>query len=156
MPTGSKGADLMSWLQKYTWKGTVGADTEQSVAFLASKGVKDVAVLGFCWGVGPALELALAGKVKCVASAHPSMNLLGLAAAHTEEQFKAVKVPILMLPAIEEPSSVKPGGDFIKAVQANGVECLSINFEKQHHGFFSRAPLDDPQNVNFLWDGWKK
>lgn len=147
MPTGSKGSDLMEWLQKYTWKEKVGKQTETAMAFLASEGVTDVAGLGFCWGVGPVLELALAGNVKCFASAHPSMNLLGVAAGHTEAEFKAIKVPMLMLPAIEEPASVKPGGDFIEAVKANGVESLSVDFTNQHHGFFGRAPLDDPQNA---------
>ena len=58
MPTGPKGSDLMKWMQKYTWNGSVKAEIEKTCAYMTAQGVTDAGCLGFCWGIGPVLELA--------------------------------------------------------------------------------------------------
>lgn len=107
------------------------------------KGVTDICALGFCWGLGPVLELALEGKVKCGASVHPSMMVLGMASDRTAEEFKKIKVPLWLGPAKDDDPSIFPDGAFVKAVNAGGGKCESVLFEDQYHGFFSRAPLRD-------------
>merc|ERR1719230_631333 len=65
MPSGPGGADLMKWLQKTTWNGSAGAEFAKTHEYMTSQGVQEVGCLGFCWGVGPVLELAKQGKIKC-------------------------------------------------------------------------------------------
>merc|ERR550514_2396347 len=110
----------MEWLEKYTWKARVAGETDRALCFMRRQGVKDVAALGLCWGLGPVLELALAEKVKCAASVHPSMMVLGMASEKTADDFKKIKVPLWMGPAKDDDPRTFPDGAWVKAINANG------------------------------------
>lgn len=155
MPSGPGGADLMKWLGKWTWNGSVKAEMEKTCEFMAKQGVQEMGCLGFCWGVGPVLELGQMGKIKCGASVHPSMNLLGVCSSQKADAYTNVKIPLWMGPAQDDSKTVKPGGSWIQALEKNGGSCEAVEFKDQFHGFMGRAPIDNEVNfkaVSHCWD----
>ena len=60
------------------------------------------------------------------------------------------------MPARNDPADVKPNGDVVKAVEANGVVCESVDYAEMVHGFMPRGDLSDSKVVRDVEDAEKR
>lgn len=138
------GKDIMPWITSHPYDGSVGKDIEACVKFLQDKGCTSVGVVGFCWGVWALCKAASVGvPFKCGVGAHPSTRLEGMFGGEGAEQsmIEKVTMPVLLLPAGNDPDNLKEGGAVSKALESKGGSC--ITFPDMTHGWLCRGDLSD-------------
>ena len=59
-----------------------------------------------------------------------------------------VKTAQCLFPAGNDPPDVKPGGEVIKTLEANGVAVECKEYAEVQHGFMPRGDLSDPKVVS--------
>ena len=164
------GPDLKDFILKNDFEGTVKPMLQNDVLpFIKSKGVTELGLLGFCWGAWLAFHIMnspeLNSIVKCCASAHPSLKVEDFHGRPTLGIVKNVKLPVMLIPTVNEMDRVKPNGEFIKILCENlgedvaasdvtNVEIENVDFKKKMfvnyfenmtHGFASRGDLKDAE-----------
>jgi dienelactone hydrolase len=107
-------------------------------------GVTSIGALGFCWGAYPAFGESARGKLRAVASCHPSLKIGEMFYDHSViEQAKAAKCPALLCPAGNDPENLKAGGDVQKTMEENGMTCVVTEFPDMQHGWVPRGDTGD-------------
>lgn len=136
-------ADFKAWAQQTPW-AKVNADLTLVMGWLGERGATSVGAIGFCWGVWALAKASSEGfDLKCGVGPHPSTKLEGLVFDGDEKaMLQAAKMPILMMPASNDPAPLKPGGELAAVVEANGGS--SVPFEEMSHGWASRGDLSKP------------
>jgi hypothetical protein len=61
-----------------------------------------------------------------------------------EDQARAVKSPVLLCPAENDPENVKEGGDVQTLVREVGFSCDIVEFPHMKHGWVPRGDASDP------------
>eukprot|EP00927_Polykrikos_kofoidii_P048565 TRINITY_DN42829_c0_g1_i1.p1 TRINITY_DN42829_c0_g1~~TRINITY_DN42829_c0_g1_i1.p1 ORF type:complete len:771 (-),score=170.84 TRINITY_DN42829_c0_g1_i1:732-2990(-) len=141
-------ADFMPWIKSFPYEKSVGhpgvgADIEACVKFLQDKGCSSVGCMGFCWGVWAMCKAMSQGvPFKCGVGPHPSTRLEGFFGGDEQAMMEKVEVPVLLMPAGNDPDTLKTGGAIAKHVISKGGK--SINFPDMAHGFASRGDLTNP------------
>mmetsp|Transcript_16412 Transcript_16412/g.42396 ORF Transcript_16412/g.42396 Transcript_16412/m.42396 type:complete len:247 (-) Transcript_16412:190-930(-) len=139
---GAEGFDFGAYLAAHTWEGEVKSDFEKMMTHLDSKGCKSVGAIGFCWGVWALCKANSCGfPLKCGAGPHPSTKLEGMWGGNELEMFEKVTMPVLMMPAGNDPDFVKPGGEGMNVLEKKGGSC--VPFPDMSHGWCSRGDLSD-------------
>jgi dienelactone hydrolase len=111
-------------------------------------GINKIASVGFCWGgvmVAHTLD-EYASDVVCGVVPHPSFGLEDMVyGGKSLSLIQAVKRPMLLCPAGNDPDNVKEGGELILALKANNPDSeTSMDFQDQQHGFSLRGDVKDP------------
>ncbi|GMH79016.1 hypothetical protein TrLO_g7726 [Triparma laevis f. longispina] len=138
----------------YTFEPVIKRDSENTVVpWLKSKGVKQFACVGFCfggWCVGQSLALP-AKPFSCGVGIHPSFNVEMLHGGTEEKLAEAIgNTPILLLPAQNDRPTLKPGGECVKMLAAaRGVkeEDVSVPYSDMIHGWVTRGDDSKSQRV---------
>jgi dienelactone hydrolase len=110
---------------------------------LNQKGASSVGAIGFCWGVWALCKASSAGvPLKCGVGPHPSTRLEGMLGGDELAMMKAVKMPVLLMPAGDDPDNVKAGGAVAEAIIAAGG--ATHEFPEMKHGWVGRGDISDP------------
>ena len=113
---------------------------DKAIAHLKSKGCTDIGAVGFCWGAWAVWELSATGKLKAGAACHPSLAVgKMLFDKEVSDIAAAVKCPQLLLPASNDPSDLKEGGETVQVVRDLGLECKTIEYPEMQHGWVIRG-----------------
>jgi len=132
--------DMMSWITSFKYEETVGTDIEQCVKWLGEKGATSIGAAGFCWGVWAFCKAASSGtKFKCAVGPHPSTRLEGMFGRDEQEMIDAVNMPVLILPAGNDPDNLKEGGAVAEALVKKGGKV--VTYPDMAHGWVSRGDL---------------
>jgi len=148
--------DFMAWIKSFPYDGSVSTDIEACVKFLQDKGCTSIGVVGFCWGVWAFCKAASLGvPFKCGVGPHPSTRLEGAFGGEGAEQamIDKVNMPVLLLPAGNDPDNLKEGGAVAKALAEKGGE--SVTFPDMAHGWLCRGDLSDATVVRDVELGMK-
>jgi len=136
-------SDFMAWIKKFTWEAVIAADFERLMTWLNGQGASSVGAIGFCWGVWALCKASSVGvPLKCGVGPHPSTRLEGMLGGDELAMMKAVKMPVLLMPAGDDPDNVKTGGEVAAAIIAAGG--ATHEFPEMKHGWVGRGDLADP------------
>merc|ERR1719343_1205835 len=134
--------DMMKWITSFPYDRSVGADVETCVKYLNDQGCSDVAGVGFCWGVWALCKAASTGiKFKSIVGPHPSTRLEGAFGGDEQAMMEKVSCPVLLMPAGDDPDTLKEGGAIATDVVKKGGK--SITFPDMAHGWSCRGDLTD-------------
>lgn len=133
--------DIMGWIKSYPWE-TVSPGIEACHKFLVEKGCKNIGAVGFCWGVWGFCKAASLGvPFTCGIGPHPSTRIEGMMGADEQAMIDKVSMPVLILPAGNDPDNLKEGGAVAASLAAKGGK--SVTFPEMTHGWVSRGDLAD-------------
>ncbi|XP_063719239.1 putative carboxymethylenebutenolidase [Symsagittifera roscoffensis] len=124
-------------------------DAEAVVKYLQEGGAKKFGATASCWGAW-ALFTCCAHQLPlsaCV-SYHPALGLAAVFGSTAVELASKVKTAQCLFPAGNDPPDVKPGGEVIKTLEANGVAVECKEYAEVQHGFMPRGDLSDPKVVS--------
>lgn len=127
------------WLNKFPFDNHVGEDLDACMKFLASKGITSVGGIGFCWGGWALTKASSCGiGLLCGTSPHPSIKIESLIFQNSQEDMASkVQIPVLLMPAGNDPDNVKPGGTVTKILESKGGKVLP--FPDMVHGWVTRG-----------------
>jgi dienelactone hydrolase len=140
---------------------------EKILPYMQENGVKEVAVMGTCWGAWNNFKLAgmseMKDLIKCSISIHPSLKIEGMFDKSVEDMVKKVSIPQLVLPSTNELPRVKPKGELISIMAENcgfkndpdvtskdkenvdfSAPVMVNLFDKVNHGYFTRGEMSNP------------
>ena len=139
---GMSDAEKMAWLAEMPFEGQLMSDVRAVLAWLQDLAVERVAGVGFCWGGWVLCKAASFGlPFQCGASAHPSTKIERSVFKGDEEALaRAVKMPLLLLPAGNDPPELKEAGAVAQALQQG----RSVEFPDMKHGWVTRGDLGEP------------
>lgn len=141
--TADKQPDFMAWIANFTWEKHIAPDFDRTLRWLESKGAKTVGAIGFCWGVWALCKASSVGvPLKCGVGPHPSTRLEGVHGGNELEMMQKVQMPVLLMPAGNDPDTVKPGGEAAKAIAEKGGS--SHVYPDMEHGWASRGDVSLP------------
>ncbi|CAB9500076.1 Dienelactone hydrolase family protein [Seminavis robusta] len=138
--------DMVAWMKSHPYEPEIAGDIKLCHDYLQIKhGITQWGALGFCWGGWAIAKSAAAGfPWKVAVSPHPSLVVESKVFGGSEtEMVDKIQMPFLLLPAGNDPDSVKPGGEHVKTIEAKGGK--SIPFEDMVHGWTTRSDLSDPK-----------
>merc|ERR1712176_452260 len=78
----------------------------------------------------------------CGVGMHPSTRLEGAFGGNEQEMMEQVPVPLLLMPAGNDPDTLKEGGTIAEVVAKKGGK--TITFPEMSHGWVARGDLADP------------
>mmetsp|Transcript_12177 Transcript_12177/g.16486 ORF Transcript_12177/g.16486 Transcript_12177/m.16486 type:complete len:245 (-) Transcript_12177:102-836(-) len=134
-------SDVMGWITSFPWD-TVSPGIEACHKFLVEKGCKNIGVVGFCWGVWAMCKAnSLGMPFTCGVGPHPSTKLEGVFGQDEQAMIDKVNFPILVLPAGNDPDTLKEGGAAATSLAAKGGK--SVHFPDMSHGWVARGDLTD-------------
>ena len=135
---------IRDWLQGYTWD-KLENDVNQVFPYLESKGVKRIAMAGFCYGAYVVFSASASGKVHLGLNFHPSLTIYG----QPEPLAENAKCPHLVLPAGNDPDQVKEGGSVEKILKSKdfGDKVKFRDFPDMKHGWMIRSELTVAENL---------
>ena len=139
---GMSDAEKMAWLAEMPFEGQLMSDVRAVLAWLQELAVERVAGVGFCWGGWVLCKASSFGlPFQCGASAHPSTKIERSVFKGDEEALaRAVKMPLLLLPAGNDPPELKEAGAVAQALQQG----RSVEFPEMKHGWVTRGDLGEP------------
>eukprot|EP01039_Chlorochromonas_danica_P007139 gene7139-7892_t len=118
------------------------------VDHMKSEGVKQIAILAFCWGGWVAAHVLAsdeADNYSCCAIAHPSLKIeAGIFGGDILSLVSAVRKPMLWLPTRGDEAEYDVGGAWFKKLKENHPTSESISFGDVDHGFIPRGNISDP------------
>lgn len=139
------GPELFKWLSEIDYQGIEDYLLKTLIPHLKSMGKSGFAIGGTCFGAWVGLKaLAKSSDLSCGISYHPSYKIEELQGRRIQDIALAVKQPHLLLPAQNDPDSVKNGGEIVKILEGttgNRVEVVEMN--DVPHGFLVRGDLND-------------
>ncbi|CAJ1341359.1 unnamed protein product, partial [Effrenium voratum] len=136
--------DIVEWIKGFPWEKKVGSDIEACVKHLQDQGCKSIGVVGFCWGVWAFCKASSLGvPFKCGVGPHPSTRLEGVFGGDEQQMIDKVSMPVLLMPAGNDPENLKEGGAVAASLVAKGGQ--SITFPDMQHGWSCRGDLSLPE-----------
>eukprot|EP00912_Choanoflagellata_sp_UC4_P000210 UC4_evm3s134 len=111
-------------------------------------------VIGFCFGAWVAAEaMPVQYNIKAAVGFHPSFGVARLHGRNEIDLVKSIDQPILLLPASNDPGSIKPGGSIAKLLEKKKrsrgqfQDDLPVSFEVvgTKHGYMARGDSTDPK-----------
>lgn len=143
--------DPMAWLAQTPWLAAdsprgygVEGDMAALLGWLRERGAQRIGAAGFCWGAWVLSKASASGvPLSCGVGLHPSTGLEERAFGGSElEMVGAVQMPILLLPAGNDPAALKPGGSVVAALSGRGGG--SYEYPDMQHGWVTRGDVGDP------------
>lgn len=102
---------------------------------------------GFCWGGWLAYKCSTTGEFDAAAGFHPSLlvNMLQQSPHNDDEEAfaRAIRCPLLSLPASNDEKSLKPGGAFIELVKKRHPASRAKEYAEMLHGWVNRGTEPD-------------
>jgi len=123
------------------------ADFQAVVGYFQGKGISRLGAIGFCWGGFAVFLASSTGRLLAGVNCHPSLAIgARLFNIPETQQAEAVQCPQALLPAGNDPASVKPGGDVNKVLDTKpfGNQCVYHVFPDMSHGFVLRGDMSQP------------
>jgi dienelactone hydrolase len=135
--------DFGAWCKGYSWESHIKEDFTKLFKLLGEKGATSVGAIGFCWGAWALCKASGEGfDLKCGVGPHPSTKLEGMCFGGSEaEMMSAVKMPVLLMPAGDDPDNVKEGGEIAEIIVGKGGATEA--FAEMTHGWVSRGDMSD-------------
>eukprot|EP00416_Gambierdiscus_australes_P044896 CAMPEP_0171098418 /NCGR_PEP_ID=MMETSP0766_2-20121228/48212_1 /TAXON_ID=439317 /ORGANISM="Gambierdiscus australes, Strain CAWD 149" /LENGTH=244 /DNA_ID=CAMNT_0011557757 /DNA_START=75 /DNA_END=809 /DNA_ORIENTATION=+ len=131
--------DVMGWIMEYPWD-KVSSPIGECHKWLTEKGCKSIGVIGFCWGVWAMCKANVGGlPFTCGVGPHPSTRLEGAFGGDEQALMDKVSMPVLIMPAGNDPENLKEGGAIASSLVAKGGK--TIPFPDMTHGWVSRGDL---------------
>ncbi|CAE7508056.1 unnamed protein product [Symbiodinium sp. CCMP2456] len=132
--------DIMGWITQFPFEKKIGADIEACVKHLQDQGCSSVGAVGFCWGVWAFCKSASMGvPLKCGVGPHPSTRLEGAFGGDEQAMMDKVNMPVLIMPAGNDPENLKEGGAIAESLAKKGGK--SVTFPDMQHGWCCRGDL---------------
>lgn len=133
------------------------SDTQATIDYLKANGATKFGATGSCWGAW-AIFTCCGSKlpIDAAVSYHPSLGLAAVFGSNPAELASKVTTPQCLLPAGNDPPDAKPGGDVVKALEANKIPVEATEYKDMQHGFMPRGDLNDPKVVAACEDAEKK
>eukprot|EP00439_Symbiodinium_sp_Y106_P035570 s2248_g4.t1 len=132
--------DIMGWITQFPFDKKIGADIEACVKHLQDQGCSSVGAVGFCWGVWAFCKSASMGvPLKCGVGPHPSTRLEGAFGGDEQAMMDKVNMPVLIMPAGNDPENLKDSNESAKNLPASSVLCTSKSWDL-HCAFFWLLP----------------
>lgn len=139
--------DMLKWFQQHPYDDQhVAKDIALCLDYLTkAHAVTSFGAMGYCWGGWAIAKSAAAGVPwKVGVSPHPSFGVEKRAFGGDEnEMIQKVNMPFLLLPAGNDPDTVKPGHPMVQHLEEKGGK--SIVFDDMVHGWTTRSDLTDPK-----------
>lgn len=135
--------EYVEWLKAFDWETKIKPNTDKVMDHLVSKGCTKIGGMGFCWG-GWCLSHIAAERPELLVGVipHPSITLeAGLHGGVVADLIQKVKIPMLLLPAGNDPDTYLPGGEILTILTANNAASSSVPFPDMTHGFVSRGDV---------------
>lgn len=118
------------------------------VDYMKSKGVKHIAIVGFCWGGWVAAHVLASDEAEnysCCAIAHPSLRIeAGIFGRDVLSLVSAVRKPMLWLPTQGDNPEYDAGGAWFEKIKENHPTSETISFREVDHGFIPRGDISNP------------
>lgn len=131
---------------RFGW-GQVDPEIQRLVDSLKAQHAVPFMAFGFCFGGYVLIKACTLGCFSAGVGFHPSPWLCKLQShPHTQtvpELAKEVTCPLLMVPASNDETTIKPGGEFMEVVSSAFPTAKSVCYESMLHGWMTRA-TDDP------------
>jgi len=119
-----------------------------AIPLFSEKKVTKIGALGFCYGSWPLMKFAAHGKLKAVASPHPSHARLSARTGETPEDLaSAVKCPVMLLTAGNDAAEMKPGGSDEKIIKAKFPTSYFEEFKAMQHGWVARGEWREKEDI---------
>uniref|UniRef100_A0A2P2I639 Protein AIM2-like n=1 Tax=Hirondellea gigas TaxID=1518452 RepID=A0A2P2I639_9CRUS len=137
--------EFLGWIKTFDY-GKLGPQINKIKAYLKTKNVEKIGMIGFCWGAWVNFHAsAESDDISCCVNCHPSVRLEGLFGSTEVELAKKVKCPQLLCSAGNDPDNVKPGGDVVKALKALpfGNSIIAKEFAEMKHGWVTRGDVEN-------------
>jgi dienelactone hydrolase len=136
---------IRAWLANYSWEKVEDDIINKVIPHVTNKGVKRIAMAGFCYGSCIVFGAASTGKIDLGLSFHPSLHAFGEPDSFAEK----VKCPQLVCPAGNDPESVKEGNSVEKILRSRdfGDKNKFRNFPEMQHGWMIRSDLKVAENL---------
>jgi dienelactone hydrolase len=146
------------WVNKYTYPSVLKPKIQDTIIpFLKGEGVSKIATFGFCWGSHIVIQMAAdadltTGTPSLAVGAmfHPSLQVNGFLGGHPEalDIAEKVTVPLLVVPAGNDPPFVGPDGSVLTTLKASSTrakESKSVVFPDMQHGYTTRGDASIPE-----------
>uniref|UniRef100_A0A6B2LGN8 Dienelactone hydrolase domain-containing protein n=1 Tax=Arcella intermedia TaxID=1963864 RepID=A0A6B2LGN8_9EUKA len=145
-----------AWLLKTPWSKVHDDLVTKVLPFLKGHGAKTFGILGFCWGNWVVFHASgEISEIKAGASAHPSaVRICQTFEENLDQIVDKIHIPNLVLSAVNDPESVKPGGVYSEKLSKVGGEIFE--YKDQNHGWVTRGDLNDPQVEAAVKDSTQK
>lgn len=129
-----------AFLKSHSWS-KLEPELDLCIKYLNDNEISNIGAIGFCWGAYPVFKLGAKAAIKAACSCHPSLIVGKMLFGETEEsQAKAVKCPIMLMPASNDPQeNYGETGDVTRGVRAAGFECKTLTFADMQHGWVPRG-----------------
>jgi len=135
-------SDIMGFIMSHKWEDRVKSDIEKCFKKLQDSGAKQIGGVGFCWGVWGVCKANSEGTpFTCAVGPHPSTRLEGMFGGDEQAMMDKVTMPVLIMPAGNDPDNLKDGGDIAKSLEAKGGK--TITFPDMSHGWVARGDFSD-------------
>jgi len=141
------GAFSLDWIKNFPWEKQK-PKMADVLAYVKSKGVAKVGMMGFCYGGHPTCWTSkddAEGLVACGVVFHPSMQLEAPFGGDVEALLKGVQCPMLIAPAGNDVPMWAEDGAFGQALKASrrGAEVIFKEYPEMKHGWTVRGDLAD-------------
>jgi len=133
-----------AWVVKYDWE-KLREDFEKHIyPFIEEKKFKTVGMVGCCWGDYVVFHACASGKITSAVGFHPTLDKF---ATPLEELTEAVKCPQFLLPAGNDPESIKEGGVVEKILKGKpfGDKVKIKTYAEMTHGWMPRGDISKPE-----------
>jgi len=135
------------WVKKTPWD-KINTIVSKLVAYLEGLGVKSFGIIGFCWGTYPVVRACASGKFAAGVGFHPSHpRVIDVFGEDEKAILNAIKCPQLMLPAGNDPDTLKTKGstEEILSKKEFGKDNQFIEFPDMQHGWSNRGDVSEPK-----------
>lgn len=140
------GKDFSEWIAKIEPKALENYVLTDLLPHLKKHGKTQFAMLGTCFGCWMGIRLcAVSKEIKVGVNWHPSFQIEEMHKGSSKDLMHLITQPQLLIPAQNDPDSVKEHGEFIKILEKTTHGKVEVHpMETQPHGFTVRGDLSDP------------
>ncbi|KAF0718181.1 Aste57867_1848 [Aphanomyces stellatus] len=151
---------VMKWIKARPFETAIRPKIDDTIQHLkAQHGVTKFAAIGYCWGAWMVAKYSTveATDIVCGVSFHPSWRAEDVyhGTGSGAKLAEVVRVPQLVLSAIDDPNWLHPGGKVDKLLQKKPFASKVRLFSDVNHGWVNRGDLSNPvvaEAVRQAWD----
>eukprot|EP00437_Effrenium_voratum_P056685 CAMPEP_0181525778 /NCGR_PEP_ID=MMETSP1110-20121109/69142_1 /TAXON_ID=174948 /ORGANISM="Symbiodinium sp., Strain CCMP421" /LENGTH=245 /DNA_ID=CAMNT_0023656591 /DNA_START=54 /DNA_END=792 /DNA_ORIENTATION=- len=133
--------DIMGWITQFPFEKKIGADIEACESTYKIKAAAVWVQLAFAGASGLAFckSASMGVPLKCGVGPHPSTRLEGAFGGDEQAMMDKVNMPVLIMPAGNDPENLKEGGAIAESLAKKGGK--SVTFPDMQHGWCCRGDL---------------
>jgi dienelactone hydrolase len=145
----SRREEFTEYIGQYKFDKVILPKLKTLFAYISSKGITKVKIVGICWGFWVAAKLLnvkdLAGIVVACVAPHPSVTLEeNIFAKDSVQVMQGITTPTLLLPTKNDPDSYREGGELLEALlEGDNTQSGYSDYKEVSHGFLVRGDTGD-------------